>query len=100
MHTYRVLQCTDEELTQVVATMSDGWKLVQSSPAVPCLELIRTAHDDNRPFKRRSCWNSGKRETLPQRHDFHLPLSQQRIFENCQSKYRTRAHECGCSGTI
>ena len=28
---YRVLQCSEEELTQMVSTMSDGWKFEQVS---------------------------------------------------------------------
>ncbi|XP_056285605.1 BTB/POZ domain-containing protein KCTD5 isoform X2 [Pseudoliparis swirei] len=30
-HVYRVLQCQEEELTQLVSTMSDGWKFEQVS---------------------------------------------------------------------
>ena len=31
---YRVLQCSEEELTQMVSTMSDGWKFEQVSNSV------------------------------------------------------------------
>lgn len=33
---YRVLQCSEEELTQLVSTMSDGWKFEQ----VPDLHVL------------------------------------------------------------
>lgn len=33
-HVYRVLQCQEEELTQMVSTMSDGWKFEQVSSVV------------------------------------------------------------------
>ncbi|KAG8138185.1 hypothetical protein E2320_004101 [Naja naja] len=32
-HVYRVLQCQEEELTQMVSTMSDGWRFEQVPPA-------------------------------------------------------------------
>lgn len=32
-HVYRVLQCQEEELTQMVSTMSDGWRFDQVSRA-------------------------------------------------------------------
>lgn len=30
---YRVLQCSEEELTQIVSAMSDGWKFEQVNNA-------------------------------------------------------------------
>ena len=34
-HVYRVLQCQEEELTQMVSTMSDGWRFEQVGWATP-----------------------------------------------------------------
>lgn len=46
-HVYRVLQCQEEELTQMVSTMSDGWRFEQVGGDLP-------ASGQSRPLPSRS----------------------------------------------
>jgi len=37
---YRVMQCSEEELTQLISTMSDGWKFEQVSAGLVACSVL------------------------------------------------------------
>lgn len=58
-HVYRVLQCQEEELTQMVSTMSDGWKFEQVQRYGRCVFerlLVKLALRASTGLKRPAVW--------------------------------------------